>query len=418
MDAPTLLPLCFLMLFIYSDFPSITMSTFNIPEISENVFYVGARDRDRRLFDALVTLPQGTTYNSYLIKDEKTAMIDTVNPGFQQELEQKINQIASVDQLDYIVMNHAEPDHAMAIPYLLERNNKAKLVVSKRGADAAKIYFTVPEERLQVVSDGDTISLGSKTLHFIEAPMLHWPETMFTYLEENKVLFTCDFFGLHTAYGFYDDEVPNAIEYAKRYFGEIMMPYKGMGKRAMEKIKDLPIDMIAPSHGPIYRNPDRILKEYWKWTEGETREKVTLVYVSMWRSTEKLIQQIAATLEKAGVETSIYNLTAADVGEIAKDLVDSRGIVLGTPTVLRSMHPLAVYAAHLVNVLKPPAKYGVILTSYGWNKGALTHAAEVLGPTGLEVVGTMEINGPPSDEDYDTLRGIGNALAEKIKGES
>jgi flavorubredoxin len=392
------------------------MSSYNIPEIAENVYYVGARDRDRRLFDALVPLPQGTTYNSYLVKAEKTALIDTVNPGFEQELEQKIDQVTSVDQLDYIVMNHAEPDHAMAIPYLLERNSKAKLVVSKRGADAARIYFNVPSERMHVVSDGETISLGSKTLRFIEAPMLHWPETMFTYLEENRILFTCDFFGLHTAYGFYDDEVPETIEYAKRYFGEIMMPYKGMAKRALDKIKDLPIDLIAPSHGPIYRHPDRILEAYNKWSKGETREKVILVYVSMWKSTEKLIKQMAATLEQAGIEAPIYNLTAADVGYIAKDLVDSKGIVLGTPTVLGRMHPLAVHAAHLVTVLKPPAKYGVILTSYGWSKGALTHAAEVLGPTGIEVVGTMEINGPPKDEDFDTVRGIGKALAEKVLG--
>lgn len=394
----------------------ITMSILNIPELVENVYYVGVRDRDRRLFDALIPLPQGTTYNSYLVKNEKTALIDTVNPGFEQEHEQKINQITSVDQLDYIIMNHAEPDHAKAIPYLLERNSKAKLVVSKRGADEAKTYFNVPAERIQVVSDGETISLGSKTLRFIMAPLLHWPETMFTYLEEDRILFPCDFFGLHTAYGFYDDEVPEVIEYAQRYFGEIMMPYRGMGKRAMEKIKDLNIDLIAPSHGPIHRHPERIIEAYRKWTEGETLNKVTLVYATMWNSTEKLVHQMAETLEQAGVEAPIYNLAAADVGDIAKDLVDSSGIVLGTPTVLGRMHPLAVYAAHLVTVLKPPAMYGVVLTSYGWSKGALAHASEVLGPTGIEVVGAMEINGPPKDEDYETVREIGKALAEKVLG--
>ena len=403
-------------LFIYIDPKLITMSTLHIPELSENVYYVGIRDRDRRMFDALVPLPQGTTYNSYLITDTKTALIDTANPGFEHELEQRITQITPLDKIDYIVMNHAEPDHAAAIPYLLERNNKAKLVVSKRGADAAKTYFNVPPERIQVVSDGDSIYLGTKTLRFIEAPMLHWPETMFTYLEEDKILFPCDFFGLHTAYGLYDDEVPEAIEYAKRYFGEIMMPYRGMGKRAMEKITDLEIKLIAPSHGPIQRNPDRILQANRKCTNGETRSKVILVYVSMWRSTEMMILQLAETLEEAGIEAPVYNLAAADVGDIAKDLVDSGGIVLGTPTVLGRMHPLAVYAAHLVKVLKPPAKYGVVLTSYGWSKGALTHASEVLGPTGIEVVGAMEINGPPTNEDYQTVREIGKALAAKVLG--
>jgi flavorubredoxin len=311
-------------------------------------------------------------------------------------------------------MNHAEPDHAGAIPYIFERNNKAKLVATKRGAEVAKTYFNVPDERIQVVSDGDTIKLGSKTLRFIEAPMLHWPETMFTYLEEDKILFPCDFLGLHTAYGFYDDQVPELIPYAQRYFGEIMMPYKAMGKRGLDKLQDIEIDLIAPSHGPLHRNPQEIINAYTKWTQGETIEKVIIVYVTMWKSTEKMIRQIEESLRSEGIKTVTYNLVNADIGDIAKDLVDSRGIVLGTPTVLGRMHPLAIYAAHLVKALKPPAKYGVVLTSYGWGKGALSHASEILGPTGLEVVGALEINGPPSQNDLDEILKIGKALAEKI----
>lgn len=390
------------------------MSKFHTPTIAENVFYVGVKDRERRLFDSLVPLPQGTTYNAYLIKGEKTALIDTVNPGFEQELEQRIIENQSLEKLDYIVMNHAEPDHAGAIPYLLEKTS-AKLVATKRGADAAKLYFNVPEDRIQVVGDNDTLSLGSKTLRFIDAPMLHWPETMFTYLEEDKILFPCDFMGLHTAYGFYDNEVPELLEYAQRYFGEIMMPFRGMGKRGMEKIKKLDVSMIAPSHGPIHRNPKPILEAYEKWINGETKEKALVVYASMWRSTEKMVKQIVETLESQGIEVPVYNLASADVGDIAKDLVDARAIILGTPTVLNKMHPLAVYAVHLVKVLNPPAKYAVALTSYGWGKGALNHASELLGPTGLEIVGAMEINGPPTDEDYEAVIKIGLTLAKKIK---
>jgi flavorubredoxin len=237
---------------------------------------------------------------------------------------------------------------------------------------------------------------------------------MFTYLEEDKILFPCDFLGLHTAYGFYDDQVPEMIQYAQRYFGEIMMPYKAMGKRALEKIRGIDIEMIAPSHGPIHRNPMRILEAYEKWTNGETLNKVIVAYATMWKSTEKMIQQLVESLEEEGVLTTVYNLVTADIGDIAKDLVDSKGIVLGTPTVLGSMHPLAVYAAHLVKVLKPPAKYGVVLTSYGWGKGALSHASEVLGPTGIEVVGALEVNGPPNKDDYAEIRKIGKNLAQKI----
>jgi flavorubredoxin len=391
------------------------MSIHYIPILAENVYYVGVKDPDKRLFDSLIPLPQGTTYNSYLVKgSEKTALIDTVSPGFERELESRINQIHAIGDLDYVVMNHAEPDHSGAIPYVLGRCPRAKLVVSKMGAKAAKTYFNVPDERIHTVSDGDEISLGDKTLRFIEAPMLHWPETMFTYIPEIKALFPCDFLGLHTAYGLYDDQVPEMLQYAKRYFGEIMMPMRVMGERALAKIADLDIEFIAPSHGPIHRNPERILEAYGSWTSGATMEKALVVYVTMWRSTEKMAKHIAETLEENGVEAPLYNLTYADIGDIARVLVDARGIVLGTPTVLGKMHPLAVYASHLVKILKPPLKYGAVLSSYGWSKGALTHASEVLGPTGLEVVGALEVNGPPGAGDYLELTKIGEDLAKKI----
>jgi flavorubredoxin len=392
------------------------MTEFNIPKIKEDVYYVGVKDWNRRLFDSLIPLPQGTTYNSYLIKgNEKTALIDTVNPGFEPELEKRINQIGELKEIDYVVMNHAEPDHAGAIPYIFNRNSKVKLVATKIGTQAAQVYFNVPKDKIITVNDGDRLELRNKTLQFIVAPMLHWPETMFTYLQEEKILFPCDFLGMHTAKGFYDDEVEELIPFAQRYFGEIMMPFRQMGLRALEKIKDYKIEIIAPSHGPIHRNPERILSAYHKWTRGETRQKVIIPYVTMWKSTEKMIEQITETLFSKGVEVSTYNLAHADVGDIARDLVDSSGIVLGTPTVLGKMHPLAVYATHLVKVLKPPLKYGVVLTSYGWGKGALSHALEVLGPTGIEVVGSIEVNGPPKENDLEEIRQIGQKLAEKIK---
>jgi flavorubredoxin len=391
------------------------MSNNYIPRLAENVYYVGVKDPDRRIFDSLIPLPQGTTYNSYLIKGkDKTALIDTVNPGFEIELETRINQLHNLEDIDYVVMNHAEPDHAGAIPFIMNKNHKAKLVTTKQGSKAAKIYFNLKDDRINVVSDGDEINLGSKTLRFIKAPMLHWPETMFTYLKEDCILFPCDFLGLHTAYGLYDDQVPELIPYAQRYFGEIMMPYKSMGKQGLDKIKNLNINIIAPSHGPIHKNPKKILESYDKWTTGETRNKVIVVYVTMWKSVEKMVKQIVEILEENHIEAPLYNLANADIGDIAKDLVDARGIVLGTPTVLGGMHPLAVFASHLVKVLRPPLKYGAVLTSYGWGKGALSHASEVLGPTGLEIVGTFEINGPPSDEDYEEIRKVGNELAAKV----
>ena len=392
------------------------MPEYNVPQISQDVYWVGVRDWNRRMFDALIPLPQGTTYNAYLVKgSKKTTLIDTVNPGFERELAGKVNQVADLADVDYLVMNHAEPDHAGAIPYVLNVSKGATLVTTEKGAKMAQVYFGVPEERIRIVADGDTIDVGDKTLKFIEAPWLHWPETMFTYLVESSVLFPCDFFGSHTAAGFYDDEVEELIPFAKRYYGEIMMPFSKMGKKALDKITGLEIEIIAPSHGPIHRNPERILSAYREWTAGETEEKVIVVYVTMWNSTEAMIKTMVETLLGEGIEVALYTLINADLGDIAKDLVDSRAIVLGTPTVLGGMHPQAIYAAHLVKALRPPLKYGVVLSSYGWGGGALRQAGEILGPTKIEVVEALEVHGPPSADDYDRIVEIGKQLASKIR---
>ncbi|MFQ5891619.1 MAG: FprA family A-type flavoprotein [Candidatus Methanofastidiosia archaeon] len=392
------------------------MKRYSVPEISEGVFLVGVKDWNRRIFDALIPLPQGTTYNAYLVKGkEKTALIDTVNPRFERELQEKISQLIDLKSLDYIVMNHAEPDHASAIPYMMQVSKETSLITTKKGAKMSQLYYRVKEERIKIVKDGDIIELGGKTLKFIEAPWLHWPETMFTYLVENNVLFPCDFFGAHTAFGLYDEDVEEVITLAKRYFGEIMMPFRNMGKRALEKVKGLKIEIIAPSHGPIYKNPEKILEAYRKWTAGETREKVIVIYISMWNSTEAMIKTMVEMLLSEGVEVSLYNLSKADIGEIAKDLVDSRAIVLGTPTVLGGMHPLAIYGSYLVKALRPPLKYGAILSSYGWGGGAVRQALEILGQTKIEVIGTLEVNGPPSAEDYQKIFEIEKQLSNKIR---
>jgi flavorubredoxin len=313
-------------------------------------------------------------------------------------------------------MNHAEPDHAGSIPFLMPINTKAKLVTSLRGAKMAQTFYRVPQERIIAVNDQQRIALGGKTLQFIEAPMLHWPETMFTYVEEDRILFPCDFFGSHLSRGMFDDEVEDLLVYAQRYFGEIMMPYSPMAKRALEKIRDLKIDVIAPSHGPIYRNPERIMEVYRKWASGETKQKAIIVYVTMWNSTEKMIQPMVETLMAEGIEVATYNLAVADIGDVAKDLVDSRAIVLGAPTVLAGAHPLAVYATYLVKALRPPLKFGVILSSFGWAGGTVKHVQEILGQTKMEIVGTVEINGPPSETDTKNVLQLGKDLANKIKG--
>jgi len=389
----------------------------NIVQLSKDVYAVGVKDWNRRLFDALIPLPKGTTYNSYLvIGNSKKAVVDTVNPGFEKEWDQKVSQVTSLNEIDYLIMNHAEPDHAGSIPYFMGINKKAKLVTSRQGARMAHTFYDVPDERIMVVKDKDVLDLGGKTLQFIEAPMLHWPETMFTYLQEDKILFPCDFFGEHNAAGVYADEVEELLVDAQRYFGEIMMPFRLNAQKGLEKLKDYNVKMIAPSHGPIHKDPYPILNAYKKWANGETKQKVLIAYVTMWMSTEKMLQPMIQTLLANGVEVVVYNLAVSDIGNVAKDLVDSRGIVFATPTVLSGMHPLAVYAAYLVRALRPPAKFGVVLTSFGWGGGALKHASEVLEPAKLEVVGALEINGPPREKDVIQIVEIAKVLVSKVKG--
>ena len=393
------------------------MKTYYLPELAKDVFWVGVKDWNRKIFDSLIPLPQGTTYNSYLVKGkDKLALIDTVNPGFETELDGKVSQVADLASLDYLIMNHAEPDHAGSIPFVMERAKNAVLVTSEKGAKMAQLYFRVPESRIKKVKEGDRIDLGGKTLEFVDAPWLHWPETMFTYLVEDKVLFSCDFYGTHTVFGTYDDEVPEAVELAKRYFGEIMMPFRSMGAKGVEKTKAREVKLIAPSHGPIWRNPQRILDPYSRWTAGQTEKKVVIAYVSMWGSTDAMVKAMAETLVAEGVEVAPFNLVTADIGDLARELVDARAIVLGAPTVLGGMHPLGVYAAYLVKALRPPLKLGVIVSSYGWGGGALKQVGEILGPTGIEVVGVVDINGPPTEADFAKVAEVGKALAAKING--
>ena len=392
------------------------MTEGEVVEIAKNVYWVGIRDWTRRIFDALIPLPKGTSYNAYLIIGENgKALIDTVNPGFEKQLEGKIKNFTKPDEIDYIVMNHAEPDHAGAIPHLMKMASKAKLVTTRRGVKMAQVFYHVPAERIKVVGDNETISLGGKTLRFVEAPMLHWPETMFTYLEEDRILFPCDFFGSHLAMGVYSDEIEDLLIHAQRYWGEIMMPFRAMAKKALEKLENLEIRMIAPSHGPMHRNPKPILDAYRRWAYGETKMKTTIIYVSMWGSSEKMVNQMAETLASEGIEVVVYNLTSADLGDIAKDLVDSRAIVLGAPTVLGGAHPLAIYASYLVRALYPPIRFAVLLSSYGWSVAAIKQMQEILGPLKVEIVDTLEVNGPPTEENIKQIVEIGKLLARKIK---
>jgi flavorubredoxin len=315
-------------------------------------------------------------------------------------------------------MNHAEPDHANAAKDVLAVARDAKLVASAKGKEAAMMYFDIPAERVIVVDESSEIDLGGKTLKFVDAPWLHWPETIFTYLEEDKILFPCDFFGSHLAVGeFYADEYgnENTLDMAKLYFAEIMMPFRKPGQTAVEKVKKLEPKMIAPSHGLIWREPKVILDEYAKWTSEKLQRKVMIVYVSMWGSTEKMVLALRDALVKRSITVQVFDLPNTEIGRIAKELVDAPVVVVGAPTVLGGVHPVAAYATMLVKTLRAPTKYAAVLTSYGWSGGAVKALQGILEGTKIEMLDVVEVKGPPKKAEFDKVVELANKIDEKLK---
>ncbi len=397
------------------------MSTQALNEIAPSVFWVGASDWHRRLFDSLISLPQGTSYNAYLVVGKnKIALIDTVWTPFADLLLSKIGKIVKPEKIDYLVMNHAEPDHSGSIPEVLSAAKNAKLVAMKRGIGMAKVYYDVPDERMFEVKEGDTIDLGGKTLRFFEAPWLHWPETIFTYLVEHDVLFPCDFFGAHIAVSrLFDDEVDDLLlSEAKRYYADIMMPFPVFVKRALDKIKDLGIKIIAPSHGVVYRNPKRILDAYEMWARGPLKHKVVILYVSMWGSTEALEKTIEEAIAEEGIETVPYNLVVSDLSHLSRDLVDASAIIIGSPTYINGVHPIALTATEFIRSQKPRARLVAIFGSYGWGGGAVSQIEDRLKQSGFQIIETLECRGPPKEADLERARTLGKLIAQKIKQET
>ena len=386
--------------------------------IVPNVFWVGVKHYNRRIFDALIPLPHGTSYNAYLIKgSSKIALIDSVNPGFEKELISKLSQHCDPGMIDYVVMNHAEPDHANACQYVLKLAPNAKLLTSKKGKEAALIYFDIEESRIQVVDENTKIDLGGKTLSFVDAPWLHWPETIFTYLVEDKILFPCDFFGQHVAYGeFFADEFGHevAVDLAKMYFAEIMMPFRKPAMNAIEKVKKMDVKMIAPSHGLIWRDPKVIISAYENWAGEKMKKKVMIVYVSMWGSTEKMVKVLNSALVEKGIDVVIYDLINSEIGHIAKELVDTPVVVVGGPTVLGGVHPAAAYATMLVKALRSPTKYAAVLTSHGWSGGAVKALQDMLAGTKIEILGAVDALGAPKQKDMDDVIKLADIIASKL----
>ena len=388
----------------------------NTRNIKPGIDAVGAIDFDRRLFDSLIPTPDGTSYNSYLIRgSEKTALIDTVDPTMDSVLTGNLDEL-KVTHLDYIICNHAEQDHAGSIPLMLDLYPEAKVVCTPKCKGMLVDLLHLDEEVIITVNDKDTLSLGNKTLEFIHAPWVHWPETMVTYLREDRILFSCDFLGSHLAQtALYAEDEFTVFDSAKRYFGEIMMPFRTNIQKNLDKLKDYKFAIIAPSHGPLYNKPDFILNAYRSWAYDEPQNIVLLPYVSMHGSTKEMVDYLMGALIARGVNVKQFDLTVADTGKLAMALVDAATLVLGTCTVLGGAHPLAANAAFLVNALRPNLKFASIIGSFGWGSRAVEQITASLGNLKIELINPVYIKGNPREDDFKALDIMADAISIKHK---
>lgn len=386
-----------------------------IREMKPGIYYVGVQDWDREIFDALIPTPDGTSYNAYVVVgSEKTALIESAEPEKWETYIQNVEELIGtleLDRVDYIISHHAEQDHSGSIPLLLERFPEAMVVTNPKCKSFLMEHLLISDDKFIVKGDGETLSLGDKTMEFMIAPWVHWPETMFSYVREDKVLFSCDFLGSHMATSelFVTDEA-RVYEAAKRYYAEIMMPFRAQVIRHLKRVRELAPDMIGPSHGPIHNRPQFILDAYDEWVSETSENLVLIPYVTMHGSTEKMVNHLVNALIQRGISVQPFNLTYTDLGKIAINLVDAATVIIGSPMVLAGPHPTALHATAVVNCLRPNVKFAGVIGSYGWGGKLVETCVGLLCNLQAEFLEPILVKGHPKPEDFAKL----DALADEI----
>ena len=390
--------------------------------LKDGVNWVGVVDWNIRDFHGYIT-SRGSSYNAYLIQDEKTALVDTVKAAFCNELIEHINEHTSLEKIDYIVVNHVEMDHSSSLPTIAKLAKNAKILSSARGKEELIKHYGTEFERVETVKSGDTLKLGKKTLTFLEAPMLHWPDSMFTYLIEDKILMPNDAFGQHLASsGRFDDEVDQQVlmEEAVTYYANILTPFAPLIVKKIEEVvaMKLPIDMIAPSHGIIWRkDPMKIVNGYMDWCTGKTtKQKVVIVFDTMWGSTDKMARAIADGVASIGVEVKLLKLRCTDNTDVVTEITDAKVVLVGSPTLNNSMFPSMGSFLTYIGGLKPKGKLWGFFGSYGWGGGAVRGMAKMAKEAGFDVMEpSIEFKWVPTPEELKKCFEFGQQIAQKIK---
>jgi flavorubredoxin len=380
--------------------------------IREGVHLLGAVDWDRRLFDSLIPLPHGTSYNAYLVAGrERTVLLDTADPATSPVL---LEQLARVPRIDDVVIQHVEQDHSGTLPLVLERYPGAVVRCSPKARGMIVDHLGVAADRILPVADGETLDLGGRSLTFLHTPWVHWPETICSWLAEERILFSCDFFGSHLATSsLFVEEEGCHLEHAKRYYAEIMSPFRGVIRSNLEKLASLPVEVIAPSHGPLYRRPAFIMDLYREWSSETPRNLALVLYVTMHGSTGIMAQRLTAALTAQGVGVRQFNLADSDLGEIAMGLVDAATVVIGSPAVLVGPHPAAAAAAFVANALRPKTRFVSVFGSYGWGAKVAETLAAALPNLKAEVLEGVICRGSPSAADLEGIDRLAGEVARR-----
>ncbi|ACX72291.1 beta-lactamase domain protein [Methanocaldococcus vulcanius M7] len=384
-------------------------------EIKNGIYWVGVIDWEIRDFHGYGT-PYGSTYNSYLIKDKKNVLIDTAKDYMFNELIYGISKLIDPKDLDYIVVNHVEKDHSGCVDKLVEISS-ATIITNEKGKEHLSLYYDTKDWDFVIVDTGDEISIGDRTLKFIRTPMLHWPDNMLTYCEEDKILFSNDAFGQHLASSErFDYEIGEEIfEHAKDYFANILMPYKMLIPDAIKAVKSLDIDLICPSHGVIWKEYiNEIIEKYNNWATNKTKNKAVIVYDTMYNSTKKMAHAIAEGLMEKGVEVKIYRISETSLSRIMTEILDAKYVLIGSPTVNRNIYPEVGKFLAYMDCIRPLDKIGVAFGSYGWMECATEKIKNIFENLGFKVVEDecLTVRFAPKEEDLKKCCEFGKRLAD------
>jgi flavorubredoxin len=394
-------------------------SPLSAVRISERAWWVGALDWGIRDFHGYAT-QRGTTYNAYLVMGEKIALIDTVKAPFRDEMLARIASVVDPGRIDYIVCNHAEMDHSGALPQVLPILKPEKVFASALGAKALPEHFDLPQP-LTPVKEGEPLSLGGATLHFVEARMLHWPDNMLTYLAEDRALFSNDGFGMHLASSrrFADEIEPSVLEYeAAKYYANILLPLSPLVTKLLAKVGELKldIDLIAPSHGPIWRkDPGRVVEWYARWAGGEAKRKAVVAYDTMWGSTAAMASAVGDGLAAGGLEVKVMPARASHRSDVATELLDAAALVVGSPTLNNGLFPTMADVMTYLQGLKPRNLVGAAFGSYGWSGEAVAQLEEALRDLRVELAAEgLRAKYVPEAAALAACRRLGEAVAAKV----